>query len=348
MGVTVLRFVDLRSDTVTMPTQEMREAIYQANVGDDVYGEDPTVNELEQLGARLSGKEASLFVTSGTMGNQLAILAHTQRGDELICEADSHIFFYEVGGIAALAGVQARTLTGNHGILAAEQIAAAIRPQDIHQPPTTLICLENTHNRAGGVCYPIPTLADINKLSRKNNIHVHIDGARIFNAAVRQNVTIDKLACYADSVTFCLSKGLCAPVGSLLAGSKEFIEKCRRQRKMLGGGMRQAGIIAAAGIVALNSMVEQLHTDHENARLLANAIATMGLGFDADAVETNIVIVDTLPSGQTAAALSGSLAKKGIKVSLFGDYKIRMVTHYGITADDINYTINELSYAIKG
>lgn len=343
-----MRFVDLRSDTVTMPTPKMREAIYQAKVGDDVYGEDPTVNELEELGARLTGKEACLFVTSGTMGNQLAILAHTQRGDELICEAESHIFFYEVGGIAALAGVQARTLAGNRGILTAEQIAAAIRPQDIHQPPTTLICLENTHNRAGGVCYPLSTLADIYKLSRENNIHVHIDGARIFNAAVRHNVTIDKLACYADSVMFCLSKGLCAPVGSLLAGSKAFIEKCRRQRKMLGGGMRQAGIIAAAGIVALNSMIEHLPTDHENARLLANALVSMGLGFDADTVETNIVIVDTLPIGQTAAELSARLAEKGIKVSQFGNYKIRMVTHYGITADDINYTINELAYAIKG
>ncbi|MBP2634149.1 MAG: aromatic amino acid beta-eliminating lyase/threonine aldolase [Firmicutes bacterium] len=343
-----MRVVDLRSDTVTMPTPQMREAIYHAAVGDDVYGEDPTINELEELGARLTGKEASLFVTSGTMGNQLAVLSHTQRGDEVICETESHIFYYEAAGIAVLSGVQARTLTGDRGILSAEQIASVIRTEDIHQPPTTMLCLENTHNRAGGTCYPLSTLASIYELSKKNNIHVHMDGARVFNAAVKQNVSIDKISCYSDSVTFCLSKGLCAPVGSLVAGSKKFIEKCRRQRKLLGGGMRQAGFLAAAGIVALNSMVEQLYIDHENARLLADGLANMAIAFDADTVETNIVIIDTLPLGQTAAQLSHKLAEKGIKVSQFGEHKIRMVTHYGITADDVNYTINELSSIVKG
>ncbi|HWR45346.1 low-specificity L-threonine aldolase [Sporomusa sp.] len=344
----MLRFVDLRSDTVTMPTPQMREAMYRAEVGDDVYGEDPTVRELEELGARMTGKEASLFVTSGTMGNQLAILAHTQRGDEIICESDSHIFFYEVGGIAALAGVQARTIPGNHGVLTPELISAAIRPRDIHQPPTSLICLENTHNRAGGVSYPIEVLSSIYTLCKNNNIQLHTDGARIFNAAVRNQVSVDKLTCYTDSVMFCLSKGLCAPVGSLLAGSQEFIEKCRRYRKMLGGGMRQAGIIAAAGIVALNSMVERLNEDHDNARLLANAIANMDIGFNPNAVQTNIVVVDTTTIGKTAAELAARLADQGIKISQFGDYKIRMVTHHGITGDDIEYTINTLASTVKG
>ena len=343
-----MRVVDLRSDTVTMPTPKMREAIYHAAVGDDVYGEDPTINELEELGARLTGKEASLFVTSGTMGNQLAVLSHTRRGDEVICETESHIFFYEAAGIAVLSGAQARPLTGDRGILSAEQIAAVIRPQDIHQPPTTMLCLENTHNRAGGTYYSLSSLADIYELSKRNNIHVHMDGARVFNAAIKQNVNVDKIACYSDSVMFCLSKGLCAPVGSLLAGSKHFIEKCRRQRKLLGGGMRQAGFLAAAGIVALNSMVDQLYIDHENARLLADGLANMSIGFDAGTVETNIVIVNTLPLGLTAAQLSHKLAEKGIKVSQFGTHKIRMVTHCGITADDVNYTLTELSSIVKG
>lgn len=343
-----MRIVDLRSDTVTVPTPSMRKAMYEAEVGDDVYGEDPTIRELEELGARLTGKEASLFVSSGTMGNQLAILAHTQRGDELICEAESHIFFYEVGAIAALAGVQARTITGSHGLLAPEQVLAVIRPQDIHQPPTSLICLENTHNRAGGVCYPLDTLAKLYEVGKNRNIRLHVDGARIFNAAVKHNVTVDKLTCYTDSVSFCLSKGLGAPVGSLIAGSKDFIEKCRRYRKMLGGGMRQAGIIAAAGIVALNSMVERLQEDHDHARILAEAIANMNFGFDAGTVETNIVVADTTSLGVTAAELAERLSKQGVKISQFGEYKIRMVTHYGVTAEDVQYTINQLARVIKG
>ncbi|HWR05440.1 low-specificity L-threonine aldolase [Sporomusa sp.] len=343
-----MRYIDLRSDTVTMPTPQMREAMYRAEVGDDVYGEDPTVKELEELGAHMAGKEASLFVTSGTMGNQLAILAHTQRGDELICESDSHIFFYEVGGIAALSGVQAKTISGTNGILTSALISAAIRPQDIHQPATSLICLENTHNRAGGVSYPIDVLDSIYTLSRNNNIQIHTDGARIFNAAIRNKVSIDKLTCYTDSVMFCLSKGLCAPVGSLLAGTQEFIDKCRRYRKMLGGGMRQAGIIAAAGIVALSSMVERLTEDHDNAGMLANAIANMNIGFDANTVETNILVIDTTSIGIPAAQITARLAEQGIKISQFGDYKIRMVTHHGITGSDINYTAKVLASTVKG
>lgn len=331
-----------------MPTPEMREAMYRAEVGDDVYGEDPTIKALEELGAQMADKEAGLFVTSGTMGNQLAILAHTQRGDELICDAESHIFFYEVGGIAALAGVQARTIITDRGILNADLILPSIRPQDIHQPQTALICLENTHNRAGGICYPLDVLASIHRLGQDKNIRIHTDGARIFNAAVKNKVTVNKLACYTDSVMFCLSKGLCAPVGSLLVGTKEFIEKCRRYRKMLGGGMRQAGIIAAAGIVALNTMVERLAEDHNNAYFLADALLNMGINFSAEAVETNIIIMDTIPIGKTAAEVAARLAEQGIKASQFGEYKIRMVTHHGITKEDIQYTIDVMSQLVKG
>lgn len=343
-----MRLVDLRSDTVTIPTSEMREAMYQAEVGDDVYGEDPTVSRLEELGAQMTGKEASLFVTSGTMGNQLAILAHTQKGDEILCEAESHIFYYEVGGLAALAGVQAKTIAGKKGILTPESVKTAIRPQDIHQPRTSLICLENTHNRAGGICYPTDTLTDIYELAKRHAIPIHMDGARIFNAACRQRIAVQKLTAYTDSVMFCLSKGLCAPVGSLLAGSREFVEKCRRYRKMLGGGMRQAGIIAAAGIVALSSMVDRLEEDHETAKMLADAIANMGIGFDASAVETNIVVIDTTQTGKTAAEFTARFAEQGIKISQFGDYKIRMVTHHGITKEDIQYTIDIMARIIKG
>lgn len=343
-----MRFVDLRSDTVTMPTPEMREAMYRTEVGDDVYGEDPTVNRLEEMGDQMTGKEASLFVASGTMGNQLAILAHTQRGDEILCEAESHIFFYEVGGLAVLAGVQAKTLAGHQGILTPEVVKAAIRPQDIHQPRSSLICLENTHNRAGGRCYPVETLAGIYTLAQEHTIPVHMDGARIFNAAARHQVAVKKLTAYTDSVMFCLSKGLGAPVGSLLAGSRDFVETCRRYRKMLGGGMRQAGIIAAAGIVALSAMVERLEQDHAHARMLADAIANMGIGFDASDVETNIVVIDTMQSGKTAAELAARFAEQGIKISQFGNYKIRMVTHYGITRDDIQYTIDIMARIIKG
>ena len=272
--------IDLRSDTVTLPTAQMREAMYRAEVGDDVYGEDPTLIELEALGARMTGKEAGLFVTSGTMGNQVAVLTHTQRGDEVICEAESHIFYSEVAGLAVLSGVQARTVPSIKGILSAETIEAAIRPQDIHQPKTTLICLENSHNRAGGTCYSLDSLAAIRKMADRRKLPVHMDGARLFNAALAQGVTVDKIAQYADTVQFCLSKGLCAPVGSLLVGPADFIARARRYRKMLGGGLRQAGILAAAGIVALQNMTDRLAEDHANAAQLAEAVASAGFAID--------------------------------------------------------------------
>ncbi|HEY3423645.1 MAG TPA: GntG family PLP-dependent aldolase, partial [Negativicutes bacterium] len=314
-----MQIVDLRSDTVTLPTSEMRRAMYEAEVGDDVYGEDPTVRQLEQLGAQITGKEAALFVTSGTMGNQIAAMVHAQRGDEIICESESHIYYYEVGGLAYLAGVQARPLTGIKGILAPESIRQAIRGIDIHQPKTALICLENTHNRAGGVCYSSQDLAAIKELADCYNIPVHIDGARIFNAAVAQNVTVGELTQYAHSVTFCLSKGLCAPVGSLLTGSQEFIEQARRYRKMLGGGMRQVGILAAAGIVALKTMVDRLAEDHLHARILGAAIANLGLIIDLTTIQTNIVLFDVSRLPMTAADMIAKLNQYGVKASQFGD-----------------------------
>ena len=340
-----MKMIDLRSDTVTLPTAQMREAMYRAEVGDDVYGEDPTLVELETLGARITGKEAGLFVTSGTMGNQVAVLTHTQRGDEVICEAESHIFYSEVAGLAVLSGVQARTVPSIKGIMSAETIEAAIRPQDIHQPKTTLICLENSHNRAGGTCYSLDSLAAIRKMADRRKLPVHRDGARLFNAALAQGVTVDKITQYADTVQFCLSKGLCAPVGSLLVGPADFIARARRYRKMLGGGLRQAGILAAAGIVALQHMVDRLAEDHANAAKLAEAVASAGFAIDLSTVQTNIVIFDVSRMGVKAADFAAKLKKAGVLVSVFGEYRVRMVTHYGITAEDIA-TVTEILHRL--
>ena len=342
-----MEYIDLRSDTVTKPTNEMREAMFKAELGDDVYGEDPTVIELEKLGARMTGKAAGLFVASGTMGNQVAVLSHTQRGDEVICEAESHIYYYEVAGMSVLSGVQARTLPSVKGILSAETIEAAIRPVDVHQPRSALICLENTHNRAGGTCYPLETLAAIRKLADRSKVPVHIDGARLFNAAVAQGVKVDKIAQYADSVQFCLSKGLCAPVGSLLVGSEDFIAQARRYRKMLGGGMRQAGVLAAAGLVGLQSMVERLAEDHANAKLLANELAASGFSIDLSTVQTNIVIFDVSRTGLKAADFVARLKKAGVLAGAFGEYRVRMVTHHGISAAEIAKVVDVLQHLPK-
>ena len=342
-----MNMIDLRSDTVTKPTPEMREAMYRAEVGDDVYGEDPTITELESLGARMTGKEAGLFVTSGTMGNQVAVMTHTRRGDEIICDAEAHIFYSEVAGLAVLSGVQARTIPAVKGILSAETIEAAIRTEDIHQPSTSLICLEDTHNRAGGTCYPLDTLAAIRKVAARRKIPVHIDGARLFNAAVALGVPVDKITQYADTVQFCLSKGLCAPVGTIITGRSDFIAKARKYRKMLGGGMRQAGILAAAGIVGLTSMVDRLSEDHENARQLAEELASAGFSIDLSTVQTNIVMVDVSRMGVKAADFAAKLKKAGVLASVFGEYRIRMVTHHGITAVEIGTVVDTLNRLLK-
>lgn len=335
-------YIDLRSDTVTLPTDEMRNAIFKAEVGDDVYGEDPTINKLEKMTADLFQKEDAMFVTSGTQGNQLSVMTHTNPGDEIILEQNSHIVTSEVGGLGYLSGVQARLISGDKGAMNPLDIEAAIRDkEDIHQPETGLICIENTHNSAGGTVVPMDILEETYKLAKKYNIPVHMDGARIFNAATFLNVPVKDIAQYADSIMFCLSKGLCAPVGSMVVGSKEFIKRARKFRKMLGGGLRQAGFLAAAGIIAIEKMTKRLQEDHDNARFLAEGLSEIhGIKVDLDTVQTNIVMCNIEELGMNAYEFSRNLSKNNIKVNGGPGYKVRFVTHYWITKEDIHKTLD--------
>ncbi|NQF16444.1 low-specificity L-threonine aldolase [Brevibacillus sp. HB1.3] len=321
--------IDLRSDTVTRPTEEMLRAMAEAEVGDDVYREDPTVNRLEAIAAEILGKEAALFVTSGTQGNQVAVLTHCVNGDEVIAEADSHIFYYEGGAMSALAGVQTRTLVGERGALRAEEVERAIRGNNIHFPRTKLICLENTHNRAGGAVISVAQMKSVYDSAQKHGIPVHLDGARLFNAAVAQGVAVSELSAFADTVQICLSKGLSAPVGSILAGDRAFIEEARWWRKKLGGGLRQAGYLAAPGIIALTQMTERLAGDHERAQQLAKGLRQLSL--QVEQVETNIVLVNTGSIGQTAVAFLERLEEKGVLAVDFDEYVIRFTTHRHIS-----------------
>ncbi|NLM36695.1 MAG: low-specificity L-threonine aldolase [Firmicutes bacterium] len=340
--------IDLRSDTVTKPTAEMRKAMAAAEVGDDVYGEDPTMRRLEAIAAEKIGKEAALFVTSGTMGNQVAAMAHTRRGDEVILEAESHIFYYEVGGLALLSGVQTRTIPGRKGFMDPEQIAAAIRPDDLHFPRTGLLCLENTHNRAGGAVLTAEQTRLMVQVAHERGIPVHLDGARIFNAAIALGVDVRALTAPVDSVMFCLSKGLGAPVGSLVAGKKEFIDKARKVRKVLGGGLRQAGILAAAGIVALEQMVDRLAEDHVHARLLAEGLANIpGLTIDPAAFPTNILICSVAKLGISAQRFSALLAQHGVLANPTSPTEIRFVTHKDVTKAQINAALNIINQIVK-
>ena len=328
--------IDLRSDTVTKPTPAMRKVMSTAEVGDDVLGEDPTVNQLQQKMAALLGKEAALFVPSGTMANQVAIKTHIQPGDEIIIDKDSHIFYYECGATAVISGGQFLCLAGERGILSAKVIGNAIRPPDIHQPPSRLICLENSHNRGGGSIYSIEDLTAIAKIASDFDLRIHLDGARLFNAALAASTTVDKLASKADSVCIALSKGLGAPAGSVLCGSAEFIEKALRFRKMLGGGMRQVGILAAAGLHALEHHLDHLEKDHENAKKLACGLSQMnGIQIDPDQVITNIVLFDVASTGMDANMLVESLAHEGVLMIAFGPTTIRAVTHLDINTTDI-------------
>jgi len=329
--------IDLRSDTVTKPTPEMIKAMAEAEVGDDVYGEDPTVNRLEELAAEILGKEAALLVTSGTQGNQVAVLTHCVNGDEVIMEADSHIFYYEGGAVAALAGVQTRILPGERGALSAEQVRKAIRGKNIHTPRTTLVCLENTHNRAGGAVIAPEQMKEVYEVARAHQVAVHLDGARLFNAAVAKGRDVRDFTPYTDSVQICLSKGLSAPVGSILAGTREFIEEARWWRKKLGGGMRQAGYLAAPGILALTEMVARLAEDHERAKRLGEGLQQMGL--QVMPVETNIVLVDTRSTGLDALTLLQRLAAHGVLATDFDEYVIRFTTHRHITDACISKTL---------
>ena len=328
--------VDLRSDTVTRPTAAMRRAMSEAEVGDDVYGEDPTVNRLEKRAAEIFGKEAALFVPTGCMGNLISIKVWTHHGNEVICEERSHVNLYELASMSAIAGCMPRVARAEDGLLTWKHVEAAIRPQIYYDSQTALVCLENTNNMWGGTVYPVAQADEICDRARDAGLRVHLDGARVFNAAVALGEDVKRLAAKFDSVMFCLSKGLGAPVGSMIASSREFIEKGRIYRKMFGGGMRQAGIVAAAGLIALEESPKRLHIDHENARRLAQGIAEMpGLQIDPVKVKTNIVIFDCSKTGKTAVELCEALQSHGVWAQDTAPYSVRFVTHCDVDRQGI-------------
>jgi threonine aldolase len=343
-----MKKIDLRSDTVTLPTPAMRAAMAQAEVGDDVMGEDPTVNRLEEIAAARLKKDAALFVASGTMANLVALLTHCGRGDEVIVGDKAHTFINEVGGMAALGGIHPRTIPNQpDGTLALDDIRNAIRGDNVHWPRTKLVALENTHNACYGAPLSPAYMQSVCELAHARGIRVHTDGARIFNAAVALGVPASEFAQYTDTISFCLSKGLSAPVGSLLCGPRDFIAEARRQRKMVGGGMRQAGIIAAAGIVALETMIDRLADDHANARRLAEGLADiLGIELDPARVKTNIVFFDLQPGTLTAPQLAERVAREGVLIGVNGERRIRVVTHYGIERADVDAVIAVVKRAL--
>ena len=340
------RVIDLRSDTVTKPTPPMREAMARAEVGDDVFGDDPTVNELEGQTAKLLGKEAALFVPSGTMANQVAIRGHTQPGDEILVEANAHLYYYECGAPAALSGAMCRCLSGQRGIFTGADVEASLRPADQHFHRTRLVCLENTHNRGGGKVWSIGQIQDVAAAARKHGLQLHLDGARLWNASVASGVPERDYAAHFGTVSVCFSKGLGAPVGSALVGPKGFIERARRFRKMFGGGMRQAGIIAAGALFALRHHRARLAEDHANAKALASGLAAVsGLEADPAEVETNMVRfrVRSLPAQQ----LVDRLRAQGVLVLAVGPDTIRAVTNLMVSADDIQAAVAMIARVLK-
>jgi len=335
-------YIDLRSDTVTKPTPEMREAMAEAEVGDDVYRDDPTVNRLEALAANMLGKESALFVPSGTMGNLISLLVHCQRGDEVIVGNRSHIYLNEAGGMSALGGIQACPVPNqNDGTLALDDILASIRTADVHHPITRLICLENTQNICGGVPLSVAYTSEVGELVREHNLSLHIDGARIFNAAVAQNVSVKDLVAPAHSVMFCLSKGLASPIGSLLVGSNKFIARARHIRKMLGGGMRQAGIVAAAGIISLEKMTRRLADDHARARKLADGLRRIkGILVDQDSPFSNMVYFNLADEvKRDSGIVVEKMLSRGILIDAENARRFRLVTHYWVDDDSVEKTI---------
>jgi threonine aldolase len=340
--------IDLRSDTVTQPTPEMRRAMADAEVGDDVYGEDPTVNSLEALAAERMGKEAALFVCSGTMGNLISVLTHAGRGEAAILGDESHIFIHEAGGASALGGVIFHTVaTAPDATLPIERLANAIRPAgDVHYAQAAVICIENTHNRRGGAVLPPEYVERAASFAREARLAVHMDGARVFNASIAAGRPVTDWTRHVSSVQFCLSKGLAAPAGSVIAGTREFISRARRQRKMLGGGMRQVGVLAAAGLIAMTRMVDRLAEDHANARQLAADLSVIaGIELDPPLVQTNIVIF-TIPEGSSVEAFLDAARREGVRVSSVGVRRIRAVTHYGISGDDCKRAAQALARAV--
>jgi threonine aldolase len=344
-----MKIIDLRSDTVTLPTPAMREAINTADVGDDVYGEDPATNLLQEMAADMVGKEAALLVPSGTMGNLACVLTHCARGEEAILGDKSHTFLNEAGGISALGGIPVHTVPNQaDGAILLEDIEAAIRAENIHFPRTRLICLENTHNRCSGSPLSPAYTDSVAALAGRHGIKVHLDGARVFNAAAALGVDVKELTRSVDSLIFCLSKGLAAPIGSVICGTRGFIKEALRARKLLGGGMRQTGIIAAAGVVALREMPSRLNEDHDNARNLAEGIARIpGLSIEAQAVKTNIIYFDLRSERLCAEEFIRRAGARGVRFLLTGSSRFRMVTHYGIVPEDIAQTIEILTEVME-
>lgn len=322
-----------------MPTAAMREAMARATLGDDVFGDDPTTNLLQEVAAQRLGKEAAMFVPSGTMGNLLGVAVNARRGEELIADADSHVFYYETAGAAAVCGVQIRPLATQAGVMSPEQVAAAVRPRDDpHQPITGAITFEDTHNRHGGIVWPLEDLREASQAARARGLRVHLDGARIFNAAVALGVSAADIAACADTVTFCLSKGLACPIGSVFCGSRADVEEARRWRKRLGGGMRQVGVVAAAGLVALETMVDRLADDHTNARTLAEGLSELdGVSCDLSRVQTNLVYFEL--ERMPAPRFTDECRKRGVLSDWIDAHRMRFVTHHGIEADDVQRTL---------
>jgi len=343
-----LNRIDLRSDTVTKPTDEMRKEMAEAEVGDDVYAEDPTVNELQDLAAQIMGFEAGLFVPSGSMGNQVSIWTHTNSGEEVIVEEESHVFNYEMGTMASFSGVTPRPIRSSDGTLSPERIKQELNPDKYYLPETGLITLENTHNNKGGRVYPPKKLEETTKFADEIGIPIHLDGARIFNAAVASGRQPSELVQGFDSVMFCLSKGLAAPVGSMIVGSQEFIDRALVGRKRFGGGMRQVGILAAAGIYALKNHVDRLEEDHENAKKLGRELKNLGFELKPDPIETNILFVSSEQIDVNAHDLADYLADRGIVIGPRDADNIRFVTHLGITSDDIDSTLAEIKNYLSG
>lgn len=334
--------IDLRSDTVTHPTPGMRQAMAEAEVGDDVFGDDPTVQRLEEETARLLGKESALFMASGTMSNQVAIRTHTEPGDEVLLDTNAHIYFYEAGAPAALSGVMCRCLPGVRGVFDAADVISALRPANVHYPPTRLVCIENTHNLGGGRIWPLDRIGMVAGCARQHGLKLHLDGARLWNASVATGISVEEYARPFDSVSVCFSKGLGAPMGSALAGSKEYVERARRFRKQFGGGLRQAGVVAAAALYALAHHRQRLAEDHANARRLADGLASLpGLVIQPNEIETNIIFFQAV--SMPAPELAGRLAGRGVHVIARSPNSIRAVTHLDVSEADIQATIDIFS-----
>jgi threonine aldolase len=339
--------IDLRSDTVTRPTEAMRKAMAEAEVGDDVYGEDPTVNRLERRAAEIFGKEEALFVPSGTMGNTIAIKMHTHHGQEVICDARAHVFDWELSMMAWFSGCQPRTIATQDGILRWEEVRKYVKTGSPHRSATGLICIENTHNMAGGVVYPVEVIEEICDQAHARRVPVHMDGARVFNAACYLKRPVQEIAASVDSVMFCLSKGLGAPVGSMVLGTEEAIDQGRLYRKRLGGGMRQVGVLAAAGLIALEEMTKRLDEDHANARLIASALAAMpGIQIDPARVQTNIVIFEVTGTGMTSAEFSKQCQELGLRVSTANPACVRIVTHHDASTADCERAVELLRQVV--